>query len=203
MDIHKGPGLEVCYLGSWSLGSSYVLSRPLHIIFNKSLSLGYFPDYWKLSFLTPIYKNSNRADVSNYRPVCRLSIIPKLFENIITKFLTSKLDFTIMPQQFGSIAELNLLTYEGYLSAIVDGGGKVHSIYTDVSKAFDRVYHNMLLNKLKIAGMGGTLLQWIGSYLTNRTQMVNIRRSTFRSASGLTFGTTIVQLIYKWYPNML
>ena len=61
----------------------------------------------------------------------------------------------------------------------MDGGGEVYSIYTDFSKAFDRVNHNILLNKLKIATMGGTLLQWIGSYLTNRTQMVNV--SGFKS----------------------
>ena len=109
-----------------------------------------------------------------------------------------------MPQQFGfqtgKSTELNLLTYKRYLSAIVDGGGEVHSIYTDFSKAFDRFNHNILLNKFKLAGMGGTLVQWIGSYLTNRTQMVNV--SGFKSIdievpSGLTFGTTIVQLSYK------
>lgn len=48
------------------LFSAFVLSWPLHIIFNKSLASGIFPDFRKVSHLTPIFKSGNRADISNY-----------------------------------------------------------------------------------------------------------------------------------------
>lgn len=45
------------------------LSLPLSIIFSKSLSEGVFPDLWKLSFTSPIYKSGKKCDVTNYHPI--------------------------------------------------------------------------------------------------------------------------------------
>ena len=47
-------------------------------------------------------------------------------------------------------------------------------IYTDFSNAFDSVAHKRLLLKLEKIGIGGDLLNWIRSFLTNRTQCVKI-----------------------------
>lgn len=65
------------------------LVRPLYLLFNKSLSLGHFPDFWKKSFVTPIYKSGDKHNVSNYRSIDKMSLIPKKFESIITKKLTA------------------------------------------------------------------------------------------------------------------
>ena len=45
---------------------------------------------------------------------------------------------------------------------------QVDAIYTDFAKAFDRVNHQLLINKLNMYGIGGKLLTWIKSYLTKR-----------------------------------
>jgi len=42
-----------------------VLVKPLHFIFNKSLNLGYFPDSWKKSFVTPIHKTGDKHNITN------------------------------------------------------------------------------------------------------------------------------------------
>ncbi|XP_022181862.1 uncharacterized protein LOC111041765 [Myzus persicae] len=113
------------------------LIKPLFYLYNLSLSTGIFPDIWKKSFVTPI--SGDKSDVRNYRPISKLSVIPKLFEAIITKKLTA------------------LLSY--------DQNCQVDSIYTDFKKAFDKVNHNILLSKLKAFGFNGLFLKWITSYL--------------------------------------
>lgn len=60
-----------------------VIAKPLTHIFNMSLSNGHFLDEWKVSFISPIFKSGSKQDVTNYRPICKISTIPKLFEKII------------------------------------------------------------------------------------------------------------------------
>lgn len=43
------------------------LSAPLCSLFNVSVGSGHFPEYWKSSFVTPIYKSGPKHDVTNYR----------------------------------------------------------------------------------------------------------------------------------------
>ena len=93
-----------------------------------------------------------------------LNIIPKLFENILTEYITPALGALIVDEQFGCMCrkstELNLLSYVDYLLQALESGMEVHSIYTDFSKAVDRVNHELLLFKLGPAGVGGQLLVW-------------------------------------------
>ena len=56
---------------------------PLRNIFNKSLSSGLFPDDWKCTRVTPLFKQGERTDVNNYRPICVISLIAKVFERIV------------------------------------------------------------------------------------------------------------------------
>ena len=207
ININKGPGPDGIP-PSVLKSCSFVLSRPLHIIFNKSLASGIFPDFWKVSYLTPIFKSGNRADISNYRPICNLSSIPKLFEKMVAEYLKSKLNSSIMEEQFGFLnkksAELNLVTFVNHLSDVLDGGGEVHAIYTDFSKAFDRVNHKILINKLETAGIQGTLLEWLTSYLSDRFQTVKLndyRSKNIPNPSGVPQGSHLGPFLFLLFVN--
>lgn len=56
---------------------------PVCRIFNMSLSEVVFPDAWKLSAVTPVYKTSNFHDVRNCRPISILSCLAKTLELLV------------------------------------------------------------------------------------------------------------------------
>ena len=56
---------------------------PLYNIFNNSLSSSLFPDDWKCARVTPLFKQGQRTDVNNYRPISVFPIIAKVFEKIV------------------------------------------------------------------------------------------------------------------------
>ena len=60
-----------------------VLAPVLCDIFNWSLASGTFPQSWKIARVSPIYKDGNIEDRSNYRPISVLPVISRLFEKII------------------------------------------------------------------------------------------------------------------------
>ena len=73
------------------------------VLFNKSVSEGIFPNIFKISGVTPIYKRKSSKIVSNFRPISVLSllskILKKLMKNRIMKYL--KRNSIIYDKQFG------------------------------------------------------------------------------------------------------
>ena len=156
------------------------LSEPLSKIMNASFSLGVFPQSMKLARVTPVHKRGDKRNPTNYRPICCLPYISKIFE----RYFTNELNFffakhnIISKSQFGfqkTISTLNALinlTEDIYNSL----NNKKHhlSILIDLKKAFDTMNHNILLRKLELYGVRGLPLLWIGSYLRDRPSFVGI-----------------------------
>ena len=46
----------------------------------------------------------------------------------------------------------------------LEGGGQIDVIYTDLEKAFDKVSHSHLINKLKHFKINHHLIEWINSF---------------------------------------
>ena len=52
-------------------------------IFTASINTGIFPQEWKESRVSPVYKSGARNDPSNYRPIPVILVIPNIFEKIV------------------------------------------------------------------------------------------------------------------------
>lgn len=175
LNSNKGPGPDEMH-PSFLINCANQISIPLLHIFNLSLNSGIFPQNWKYSFLTPIFKSGNRNDIQNYRGIAILSAIPKLFEKLICHKLTEIVSPFLNKEQHGFIKNrstiTNLSIFTSTIITNMEKGYQTDAIYTDFSKAFDRVSHNVLILKLKYFGIRGSFLKWIKCYLTNRRQRV-------------------------------
>ena len=140
------------------------VSKPLCLLFNKSLREKVFPDQWKIAHVIPLFKNGDKSLPSNYRPVALLSCTSKLLEKIVFKNIFNHFHINKLLYKFQSgfipgystshqLVEL----YEKIMSAL--NSKQITSItFADISKAFDTVWIRALIYKLEKYGIRGDIL---------------------------------------------
>ena len=127
----------------------------LRQIFQSSIDTGDLPIDWLNANVTPIYKNGDRTDPANYRPISLTSICCKLLEHIIHSNIMQHFDnFNILNAQQhgfrkGRSCETQLALTIDDITASLDKKKQIGVIILDFSKAFDAVPHERLLSKLK------------------------------------------------------
>lgn len=180
-----------------------VLALPVTLIFNRSLADGVFPREWKRARVVPVFKKGDRSSVLNYRPISILSCFSKVFESLLTPTLTRHVNSSLSDAQHGfrrgRSIETNLTTFVSDLSSSLDKGIEIDAIYTDFSSAFDKVNHAVLLNKLNLRGIFGSLLDWFTSYLNNRPQVVSVKgydSMVYYAKSGVPQGSHLGPILF-------
>ena len=110
-----------------------------------------------------MHKKGNQEHTENYRPTSLLPIVSKVLERCIFNNIRDHLFQTIHSNQYGFLpgksCVTNLLDALDYIGSCLDQGGQVDTIYLGMSKAFDRINHQSLLQKLANSGIGGNLLK--------------------------------------------
>jgi hypothetical protein len=156
------------------------IESPLAHAFNLSLTTGEFPHRLKASKVVPIHKAGDRTNCDNYRPITLVNAFSKILEKIVYHKLTHHLESNqlIHKHQYGfqrhRSTEHALIHVMNTISTALNKNKYCIGIFLDLKKAFDTVPHALLLKKLQKLGITGTALNWFSSYLSNRTQKVEV-----------------------------
>ena len=125
-----------------------------HIV-NLTICTNIIPSDWKSATITPLYKDGDKDDPANYRPISILPAISKILERLIHSQLYDHIDVNklLSNAQFGfrkghstSSCILNLLDS---IYKNIEGNKLTGVIFLDLKKAFDTVDHNILISKLR------------------------------------------------------
>ena len=128
--------------------------EPLAIIFNKSLETGVFPEEMKMADVVLLYKSKSEYECTNYRPISLLLTISKLLEKLMYKRTYYYLEQTdqLYQSQYGfrksHSCETAIMELASSIIKGKDDGFYTLALFIDLSKAFDTVDHNILLDKL-------------------------------------------------------
>ena len=158
--------------------SKHVFVKPLAIMVNQMLNTGIFPSQLKISKVIPLHKANDETLLSNYRPIALLPSVSKIFENVMLDQISNYfIDNNLLSmQQYGFRAkhstEFAALNLVDHLTYKLDSGQIPSNVYIDLSKAFDTLIHDILLNKLNFYGVRGVANRLIYSYLSERQQVV-------------------------------
>ena len=192
---------------------SNVLSPFLSKWFNECFNLGVFPDCLKIAKVFPLHKSRDKSIPSNFRPISLLPTIAKIFEKLLQgRIISFLVKFNLLSSsQFGFRAKRSTVDAVLFLIKLLRQKLSEKSVmsvctFLDLKKGFDTVDHTILLDKCCNIGLRGHVFNILKSYLTNRSQFVQIAEVVSSTAFvdiGVPQGSVLCPLLFIIYVNDL
>ena len=144
-----------------------------------------YPVQWKMEFWVPIPKSSvSPESCEDIRIISKTSFFSKVFGSFLVDWMLSYMGPFLDPQQFGgrkgkSVVHY-LLQFLKFVHTNLDKR-QPHAVIAaliDLSKAFNRVDHTLVIEDLFSMGCPSWLLKVLISYLTNRKHVVTYLGAT-------------------------
>jgi len=196
-----------------SLVKSCVFAELIAELANRSFSNGCFSACFKHAAITPLLKKPTleTSDPSSYRPISSLDFISEILERL---FLAHFQPHVLVCSNFNHhqsayrprhSTETSLLSTLDTIYRASDIGSSTLLVSLDLSAAFDTIDHVTLINRLRTSfGITGSVLSWLQSYLSNRTQSVRIGHHSStptKCTTGVPKGSVLGPLLFATYTS--
>lgn len=212
---NKSPGHDGIFVIMLQKGPQE-LYEALAKIYSAAIQIGHIPETWKLAITVMIPKpGKSPQEPGGYRPISLLPTMAKLLERIVARRLYNFIDRTgqFTPFQSGFRREHSTLDHQFRLAQFVtckfneNRPQTIAAVMLDVEKAFDSVWRDGLLFKLKNNfGVPAKLLRFIANFVTDRTFKVRIGvavSSIGHTTAGVPQGSPLSPLLYLSFVNDL
>ena len=160
--------------------ASVYICEPLQHIFNYCIDNGVFPDDLKYVKVIPIYKKGDRLDLNNYRPISIVPTVSKVFEIVLNQQIVHYFENHSLfnHNQYGFHAGRSttdaLINFIKNCFSNLESNNMVISRFFDLTRAFDTISQDIILDKLSFYGFDVCSVNLLKSYLNRRFQSVFI-----------------------------
>ena len=209
--LKKSPSSYCGIPGKFISFISTPLSFSMSQLFNNLFEIGHFPNLWKVSHVTAIFKRKgSKGDKANYRPISLLPTLSKVCESVIHhRLLSHCIEYNIISEKQAAYMKgdstIHQLLYIVHKIKQAWADSKcTHAVMLDVKAAFDKVWHSGLIAKLEQIGIEGKLKELFVSYLCDRKQIVVVEgeKSNVQSIkAGVPQGSRLGPLLFIIYIN--
>lgn len=174
--------------------------------YNRLWQDGVLPSDFKHAIIIPIHKpDKDPTNPSSYRPISLTSTIGKLMERLVTNRLNWFLEKNKLLNnnqsgfRNGRSTQDNIVRLYDQINKFIKTQGCTLAVFLDFEKAYDMIWRPGLLVKLKRLGINGKLLNYVKSFLSDRTFQVkigNILSNKLKLENGIAQGSIIAPLLF-------
>ncbi|XP_057335423.1 uncharacterized protein LOC130676322 [Microplitis mediator] len=208
LDMNKGRSEELnadIIHKTWEINKEIITS-----IINCSIKQGIVPKIWKNSVIHPILKVAGSRKAEDHRPVNTLPVLEKILEEIVKKQVEEHVaeNGILEEEQSGfrtrHSTETTLQKTISEWREMLDKGEIIGVVFIDLKRAFETIDRTKLVKILEKYGIKDRALEWIISYLSDRTQQVQfgkVKSEKLKVQYGVPQGSKLGPLLFTLYIN--
>ena len=162
------------------------IAKQLAKLYTKCITERHIPKTWKEANMVIFFKKGNRKDIKNYRPICLLSNMYKLFTKIITTRLEKKLDENQPREQAGFRSKYSTTDHIHAINQLKEKCREYNIplcvAFVDYEKAFDSVQTQAILTSLQEQGIEDVYIEILKDIYTDSSMTVHLHKESVRKS---------------------